>query len=352
MNLLSGLYGAVTSSRNALFDRGVLHARRLEQPVISVGNLSAGGSGKTPFVIALGELLKERGIQFDVLSRGYRRKTKGVLVVDPQGSASDFGDEPLLIARKLGVPVIVGESRYQAGQVGEAKFHTQMHVLDDGFQHRSLARDFDIVLMAPGDFEDRLLPSGRLREPLSSLSRADAIVLPQDLVAENPALRKKPIWRTRRDIHIRNSDFASSIPEGAAWEGTTREGTASAVPVARSKSAGFSPAVHGSLVAFCGLARPQQFFAQVRAAGMTPVAEIIFRDHHSYEKRDIQRLLTMQHELAATGFLTTEKDAINLGPLQFELVPLAIATLKLSLDRPTELVDTILARIADRNPRS
>src|SRR5258706_776511 len=115
MNLLNGLYGAVTSSRNALFDRGVLHDGRLEQPVISVGNLSAGGSGKTPFVIALGELLKERGIQFDVLSRGYRRKTKGVLVVDPQGSASDFGDEPLLIARKLGVPVIFGGKRYLDG---------------------------------------------------------------------------------------------------------------------------------------------------------------------------------------------------------------------------------------------
>src|SRR5712671_4026335 len=153
MNLLSGLYGAVTSSRNALFDRGVLHARRLEQPVVSVGNLSAGGAGKTPFVIALGDLLKERGIRFDVLSRGYRRRTRGVLVVDPQGSASDFGDEPLLIARKLGVPVVVCDSRYEAGRMAEQKFQTQMHLLDDGFQHRSLARDFDILLMAPDDFE-------------------------------------------------------------------------------------------------------------------------------------------------------------------------------------------------------
>ncbi len=108
MNPLTTLYGAATALRNTLFERGVLSSRRLEQPVVSVGNLSVGGSGKTPFVIALGELLQAQKIPFDVLSRGYRRKTRGVLVVDPDGSASDFGDEPLLIARRLGVPVIVG----------------------------------------------------------------------------------------------------------------------------------------------------------------------------------------------------------------------------------------------------
>src|SRR6266704_4239854 len=105
MNPLTELYAAGISLRNKLFDRGLLPAMRLEQPVVSVGNLSAGGAGKTPFVIALGQLLKERGIRFNVLSRGYGRKTRGVLVVDPDGSASDFGDEPLLIARKLAVPV-------------------------------------------------------------------------------------------------------------------------------------------------------------------------------------------------------------------------------------------------------
>src|SRR5208282_1457673 len=136
--------------------------------------------GKTPFVIALGELLKARGIHFDVLTRGYGRTTRGVLIVEADGKAADFGDEALLIARRLGVPVIVGESRYEAGRVAERKFQTQLHILDDGFQHRSLARDFDIVLMTERDFGDRLLPSGRLREPLSSLRRADAIVVPED----------------------------------------------------------------------------------------------------------------------------------------------------------------------------
>jgi tetraacyldisaccharide 4'-kinase len=315
MNPLTGLYGAATALRNTLFDGGVLRSRRLEQPVVSVGNLSVGGSGKTPFVIAFGELLKARGIRFDVLARGYRRKTRGVLVVDTDGNAADFGDEPLLIARRLGVPVIVGESRYDAGRVAEQKFQSQLHILDDGFQHRSLARDFDIVLMTERDFDDRLLPSGRLREPISSLQRADAIVLPQDFseldVLLHPTIKSfaspgKLVWLMRREINV------------------------SARLVAP--------------VVFCGIARPQQFFTQVRAAGIAPAGEVEFRDHHRYDKGDIRSLLAMRGKLGAGGFLTTEKDAVNLGSLLAELQPLAVASLRLTINRPTEMVDAILAR--------
>jgi tetraacyldisaccharide 4'-kinase len=311
MNPLTGLYGAATALRNTLFDRGVLPSRRLERPVVSVGNLSLGGSGKTPFVIALGELLKARGIRFDVLSRGYGRKTRGVLIVQTDGNAADFGDEPLLIARRLGVPVIVGESRYQAGRVSERKFQPQLHILDDGFQHRSLVRDFDIVLMTERDFDDRLLPSGRLRETLSSLRRADAIVLPRDLSAQemvikSSALQGKLIWQMKREIVM--------------------------------------PAAFVAPIVFCGIARPQQFFAQVRAAGITPAAEIEFRDHHAYDRSDIARLLAMRGNLGAGGFLTTEKDAVNLGSLQEDLKPFAVAALSLTLNHPTDAVDAILAR--------
>ncbi len=320
MNPLTELYGAVTSLRNTLFDRGVLSSRRLEQPVVSVGNLSVGGSGKTPFVIALGELLKARDIRFDVLSRGYGRKTRGVLVVESDGKASDFGDEPLLIARRLGVPVIVGESRYEAGRVAERKFQSQLHILDDGFQHRSLARDFDIVLMTERDLRDRLLPSGRMREPLSSLARADAIVLPRGLPLESRMLARKLFWRIERELLLTN-------------------------PPSRP-------------VVFCGIARPEQFFTQVRAAGITPAAEIIFRDHHAYDLDDIQALIRASRDSQADGFLTTEKDAINLGaiqqlgPNQHGLDPLAVAQLKLMIDHPTDIVDAILARITERTPRS
>ncbi len=324
MNPLTGLYGAATALRNALFDRGVLPSRRLEQPVVSVGNLSVGGSGKTPFVIALGELLKAEGIRFDVLSRGYRRKTRGVLVVDADGKAADFGDEPLLIARRLGVPVIVGESRHDAGQIAEQKFESQLHILDDGFQHRSLARDFDIVLITERDVDDRVLPSGRLREPLASLTRADAVVLPAGLRVDHPALQHKPIWRIERELIL--------------------------------------PGVLCNPVVFCGIARPEQFFAQVRAAGITPAAEVIFRDHHAYDLNDIQALIGARRDQQAGGFLTTEKDAINLASHRQGLEPLAIAELKLTIERPAAVAEAILTRTIfarsnlaeskERNPRS
>jgi tetraacyldisaccharide 4'-kinase len=279
-----------------------------------------GGSGKTPFVIALGELLKARDIRFDVLSRGYGRKTRGVLVVESDGKASDFGDEPLLIARRLGVPVIVGESRYEAGRVAERKFQSQLHILDDGFQHRSLARDFDIVMVTERDVFDKLLPSGRLREPLPSLARADAIVLPRGLPLESRMLARKLFWRIERELLLTN-------------------------PPSRP-------------VVFCGIARPEQFFTQVRAAGITPAAEIIFRDHHAYDLDDIQALIRASRDSQADGFLTTEKDAINLGaiqqlgPNQHGLDPLAVAQLKLMIDHPTDVVDAILTRIRERKPRS
>ena len=314
MNPLTGLYTAATALRNTLFDRSMLSSRRLEQPVASVGNLSVGGSGKTPFVIALGEMLKGRGIRFDVLSRGYGRKIRGVLVVDPDGNAADFSDEPLLIARRLGVPVIVGESRYAAGRVAERKFQPQLHILDDGFQHRSLIRDFDIVLMTERDFGDRMLPSGRLREPLSSLARADAVVLPAGLAVDHPALREKPVWRVERELVL--------------------------------------PSMPSAPVVFCGIARPEQFFAQVRATGIAPAAEIVFRDHHAYDRGDVERLVAVRVKLNAGGFLTTEKDAVNLGSFQADLQPFAIAALSLTLDHPTEVVDAILAGIAERKPRS
>jgi tetraacyldisaccharide 4'-kinase len=312
MNPLTGIYGAASGLRNSFYDRGWFAARRLQQPVVSIGNLSVGGAGKTPFVIALGDLLNARGIVFDVLSRGYGRKTRGVLLVDPNGSAAQFGDEPLLISRRLNVPVIVGESRYDAGRFAEENlagqnFSPKLHILDDGFQHRSLARDFDIVLLTERDFIDRLLPSGRLREPLSSLARASAIAIPADLSSDHPALSGKPIWRMRRQMNL------SGAPPNP--------------------------------VLFCGIARPEQFFAQVREQlrelGITPAAELTFRDHHAYTPHDVDQLIAAQKKHNAGGFVTTEKDAINLDSLQARLNPLVIALLNVTLDNPADIVDTI-----------
>lgn len=312
MNPLSAIYGAAGALRNQMFDRGILASRHLDRPVVSVGNLSVGGAGKTPFVVALGELLKARGIRFDVLSRGYGRKTRGVLEVDPNGSPSDFGDEPLLIARRLAMPVFIGESRYEAGCAAEKKFDSRLHILDDGFQHRSLARDFDIVLLSERDFDDQLLPSGRLREPLSSLGRADAIVLTAAAGNEN-------------------STDANALPPGKLLWRMKKEIIVSAAP--------------DSPVVFCGIARPEQFFAQVCASGITPASEITFHDHHSYRPNDIERLLSACARLGAGGFVTTEKDAINLGPLKAELNPLAIAILTVTLENSASIMDSIVGRI-------
>jgi tetraacyldisaccharide 4'-kinase len=310
LNPLSSIYGGVVRTRNALYDRGILPACRLRGPVISVGNLSAGGSGKTPFVILLGELLKARGIKFDVLSRGYGRTTRGVRMVDPAGLAQEFGDEPLLIARKLQVPVIVGEDRCQAGRSAEAKLGPQLHLLDDGFQHRALFRDFDIVLITPQDASDQLLPAGRLREPLYSLRRADAVVLASGASPESFPLEGKTIWRVRRGILPQN------VPPRP--------------------------------VAFCGIARPQNFVLQLRAANIDPVAEAFYRDHHAYTEKDIRELLELKQRSEAGGFVTTEKDAINLGGYLTALAPLAVVPVKIELTDAANAVDTILHKIAER----
>ncbi|HME36375.1 MAG TPA: tetraacyldisaccharide 4'-kinase [Candidatus Sulfotelmatobacter sp.] len=310
MNPLSAIYGSVVGARNALYDRGVLRALRLQGAVVSVGNLSAGGSGKTPFVMLLGELLKARGIKFDVLSRGYGRKSRGVQLVDPAGLPQEFGDEPLLIARKLQVPVFVGEDRYDAGRFAESKFGPQLHLLDDGFQHRALARDFDIVLVTPQDANDRLLPAGRLREPLSSLRRADAVVLASGASAVSFPLEGKLVWRVRRGIVTEN------IPPRP--------------------------------VVFCGIARPQGFILQLRAANIEPVAEAFYRDHHAYNEKDVRELLELKRKSEAGGFVTTEKDAVNLGGYLAALERLAVVPVKMQLSDAANAVDTMLRKIGER----
>lgn len=304
------MYGAAIRTRNRFYDRGFLRPRRLRGPVISVGNISVGGSGKTPFVILLGALLKQRAIKFDVLSRGYGRKTHGVMQVDPGGSSAEFGDEPLLIARQLEIPVILGEARYEAGILAEEKFGPQLHLLDDGFQHRRLARDFDIVLVTPEDARDRLLPAGRLREPLTSLHRADAVVLSSGADPANFPLQGKLVWRVRRGI------VPANIPPRP--------------------------------IVFCGIARPQNFMIQLRKAGIEPAAEAVYRDHHAYSEADVRELLGLRDKSEAGGFVTTEKDAINLGGYFSSLQPLAVVPVKMELLDAANAVDTMLRIVHER----
>jgi tetraacyldisaccharide 4'-kinase len=258
----------------------------------------------------LGKLLKARGIKFDILSRGYGRMTRGVLLVDAAGLPQQFGDEPLLISRKLQVPVIVGEERHDAGTFAEAKFGPQLHLLDDGFQHRALARNFDIVLITPQDASDRLLPAGRLREPLSALRRADAVVLASGASEESFPMHGKTVWRVKRGI------LAQGIP---------------ARPVV-----------------FCGIARPQNFLLQLRAVNVEPAAQAFYRDHHAYTEKDVRELIELQQRSEAGGFVTTEKDAVNLGPYLSALAPMAVVPVRMELVDAANAVDTILHKIEER----
>ena len=308
MNPLSALFGAGVALRNALYDRCIFEVKKLARPVVSIGNISVGGSGKTPFVIALGQLLAECGIAFDVLSRGYGRSSTEIAVVDPNGSPAQFGDEPLLIARKLQAPVIVGADRYQAGLLAEQKFFSKLHLLDDGFQHRGLHRDFDIVLLPAEDQAGSLLPTGRLREPIAALERADAVVL---FDSQAPPIGAESIWRGRRVIEL--------------------------------------PDTAGKAIAFSGIARPRQFIEGLKSSTLEITGTMTFRDHPRYEQRDIDRLLDLKKQTRANCFITTEKDLINLGPLSSQLSPLLTANLRIELEFPNQALTELLKTIEQRS---
>jgi tetraacyldisaccharide 4'-kinase len=261
--------------------------RSLTWPVVSVGSLSAGGAGKTPVVIALVNLLQAHGNAVDVLSRGYGRVSSEIARVDitaPDGTER-FGDEPVLIANSTGAPVWVGADRHAAGLSAERAASTPgIHLLDDGFQHRRLARDFDIVLITAEDLDDILLPAGNRREPLSALRRANAVVLRQEEhTTLEPRIRRylqpnTPIWLIRRALHVPE---APGNPE---------------------------------LFAFSGIARPQNFLDMLRACGQRVIDSVAFPDHHRYTAADLRRLAQRLQSSGAQAFITTEKDAVKITP--------------------------------------
>jgi tetraacyldisaccharide 4'-kinase len=278
------LYRTVIAVKNRL--RGT--PRKLQWPVVSVGSISAGGAGKTPVVIALAKMMGAHGWHVDVLSRGYGRAGEGVeRVGQDEGAAERYGDEPVLIARETGVPVWVGGSRFDAGQAAEKSGAERgMHLLDDGFQHRQLTRNFDAVLLTAEDLNDKLLPAGNLREDFESLRRADAVVVREDELDEVKArawelMREgSQMWVVRRRLVFPGPLFVFS--------------------------AGLRP------VAFCAIARPEGFQSMLREAGCGVVDTITFPDHHAYEVRDMDRILEIGRQLNATGFVTTEKDNVKL----------------------------------------
>jgi tetraacyldisaccharide 4'-kinase len=290
--------------------------RRLQHPVISVGNLSAGGAGKTPFVVALARALGKRGWAVDVLSRGYGRKDGHAARVDPAGTADKFGDEPLLIAREAGVPVYVARERYQAGMLAEGAADTcscRVHILDDGFQHRQLDRDVNIVLLNREDWDDRLLPAGNLREPRSAAKRTDVIAIPEnDGGLEEELLQwgfKGAIWRVRRRMDV--------------------------------------PQVAGPVVAFCGIARQEQFFHGLEAAGLTLAGRMVFSDHHPYSHADVERLGRAARTAGASALVTTLKDRVRLGAVPDTELPILTAGLRVEIEDEERALEWLEGRLRD-----
>lgn len=276
------LYRLALSLRELRLRLGWEAVEQLACPVISIGNLSVGGAGKTPLTIALAHALARQGVAVDVLSRGYARKSREAARVDPEGSYEVFGDEPLLMARSTGVPVYVAPRRVVAGRMAEAAAAADLvHLLDDGFQHRQLHRDVDIVLVNGHDLEDALLPAGNLREPLRALHRATILAIPAEEPETEAKLRgmgfQQPVWRIRRRM---------DVPQ------TTR-------PV----------------VAFCGIARPEQFFRGLEACGLDVKIRKAYPDHFSYAFSEVMLLANLAQASGAT-LVTTEKDWMRLRSLE------------------------------------
>ncbi len=277
MNPLSALFGSIVATRNRLYDQGKFDIDRLQGPVVSVGNISVGGTGKTPLVIALGRELAARGIPYDILSRGYRRTKSGTLRLPEVADPVLYGDEPALMQQELQVPIFVANKRVEAGRRAESALGARLHLLDDGFQHRGLHRDFDIVVLSPSDLNDQLLPAGRLREPLASLARANVVVLPDDGLQAPPAFGGQ-VWRVHRSLV-------------------------------------FDGDVSAPAFAFCGIGTPSRFFEMLRAHGLELLGESTFRDHHVYTEADIPRLVRAANSAGAGLLVTTAKDAIKLSRL-------------------------------------
>jgi tetraacyldisaccharide 4'-kinase len=318
---LSSVYGAVASWRRRWYSRHPERRRRLVRPVISVGNLCAGGSGKTPVVACLARWLTARGERPVILSRGYARQSADepiTIVSDRRAVLAPLaraGDEPLWLARALpGVPVVVGVDRYQSGMVAMSRFDPSVFLLDDGFQHLGLERDVDLLLVSDDDLRDRPLPIGRLREPLSAARAADTVV-----AASGGAQAMDRLSR------------ALGVPVRFHVTRTI----ADAVRVADGER--LPPTRTARVIAVAGIARPARFFDDLTNAGWPVVERMPYADHHPFDAADAAHIGSRAAAVQATLMLTTEKDAVRLEGLSFGALALAQVPLHVAIEPAAEL---------------
>jgi tetraacyldisaccharide 4'-kinase len=318
------VFAALARRRRARYAAHPAWQRRLRRPVISVGNLSMGGAGKTPLVALVARTLIDLGHRPAILTRGYKRprRTDGAVVVSDgdrvRAGYEIAGDEPLMLARKVpGCAVVVSPDRYLGGALAERRLGCTVHVLDDGFQHLALARSLDIAVVTASDIVDHPIPAGRLREPLDAIRAADAVVAPAGDELE-PELRRLGAGGVMFRMSRTLGEPRLVYPWGA--------------PCAEHADA---------VAAFAGIARPDSFFLELERAGWQVACRTGFRDHYRYSQPDLQRLESDAEAAGAALLLTTEKDAVRLEHLRPGSRPLAWVPMEVAIEPFRQFTDLL-----------
>ena len=289
----SKIFKKIVEKRNENFNNHKYPVYKVNKPVISIGNISMGGSGKTPVVEYIAKLLIEKGLKPGIIGKGYKRKNAGVCVVcdgsNRFASIDDAGDEMLMLASKLNVPVVVHEKKYIAAQYLAENLPVDIILVDDGFQHRWLHRDIDIVILDEKSIaKPYLFPKGRLREPISSLERADIILINQSInVPAN-------LYNQFQSKIIR---FETKFSEPYNIE-TNESGNID----------------KENIFSFCGIANPKRFIESLASLNYRTIYKHFFRDHHCYTEKDIYFIITQAKQNNCSSIITTEKDAVKLTP--------------------------------------
>ncbi|HVP36953.1 MAG TPA: tetraacyldisaccharide 4'-kinase [Terriglobales bacterium] len=322
LRILSFLYLIGYIIRKSLYSLGSIKSKNLKARVISIGNITTGGSGKTPFVLYLAKKLKEKGINFAILTRGYKRLSKDSVVLkkieSPEIKWEQVGDEPYLLSNHLSeTPIIIDKDRFHSGKIAQDKYKADLLLLDDGFQHWRLKRDLDIVMIESSiDLEkEKLLPAGRLREPLSSLKRSNVFVL----------------TRVDQSIHIDNlirllqvcnphAPILESILQVTSFENWIDKSEINPGQLKGQKGLGF-----------CGIGNPHSFEKTLRSLGLEILNAFFFLDHYIYTRKD---LLSLQEEAKKSGaeyLITTEKDSVRLPNTGELTIPLLVVKVELKI---------------------
>jgi tetraacyldisaccharide 4'-kinase len=326
MSPLGAVYGGVARLRRSWYARRPASRTRLSRPVVSIGNLVTGGSGKTPVVAAVCAVLARHGHRPAILSRGYGRfrRAPDVVIVtegmEPLVPVEQSGDEPQMLARDIrGVPIVVGANRSRTGQVAIDRFGCSVLVLDDGFQHLRLERTIDLLVLSSADLAEKLLPSGRLREPLSAAQVADAVLVYGDAAEAQEVARRVGVEQsfcvTRRYLPLLTLH-------------------------------GVLPPADKRVAAVAAIARPDRFFDGVRTQGLDVVRELAFPDHHWFTAADVRRIEAQVREAGASAIVTTAKDAVRLQQHRTGLtLPWAILPLSVFIEPSAEFESWLLQRL-------